>query len=141
MKNKWIELATFLLMAATVIAGFLTTTDVNMLPPEWRPYLPLVIGGIIMLKQLAYGVLDYLDDGLFNKSYKTPTSMLRALLLLPLCLFCSCQSMTPARTRALADVGLAVLESRGIVAPQDAHDIRLIANEVLPLQQPVTSSK
>ena len=79
MKNKWIELTTFLLMAATVTAGFLTTTDSNLLPPEWRPYLPL-----------AYGVLDYLDDGLMNKSYKTPTTFLKvlALLLLPLTLVC-----------------------------------------------------
>ena len=90
MKNKYIEIATFLLMAATVTAGFLTTTDSNLLPPEWRPYLPLAIAGIILLKQLAYGVLDYLDDGLMNKSYKTPTTFLKvlALLLLPLTLVC-----------------------------------------------------
>ena len=90
MKNKWIELTTFLLMAATVTAGFLTTTDSNLLPPEWRPYLPFAIAGIILLKQLAYGVLDYLDDGLMNKSYKTPTTFLKvlALLLLPLTLVC-----------------------------------------------------
>lgn len=90
MKNKWIELATFLLMTATVIAGFLTTTDVNLLPPEWRPYLPLAIGGIIILKQLAYGALDLLDDGLLNKSYKTPTTLLRvmAVLCFPFWLLC-----------------------------------------------------
>lgn len=62
------------------------------------------------------------------------------VLLCALCL-CSCSALTPERTRALAEVGLAVLESRGIVAPEDAKDIRLVANEVLPLQQPVTSSK
>jgi hypothetical protein len=90
MKNKYIEIATFLLMAATVTAGFLTTTDSNLLPPDWRPYLPFAIAGIILLKQLAYGVLDYLDDGIMNKSYKTPTTFLKALalLLLPLTLVC-----------------------------------------------------
>lgn len=90
MKNKYIEIATFLLMAATVTAGFLTTTDVSLFPAEWRPYLPLVIGGIILLKQLAYGVLDYLDDGLMNKSYKTPTTLLKVLL--PAMLLMSCTS-------------------------------------------------
>lgn len=90
MKNKYIEIATFLLMAATVTAGFLTTTDVSLFPAEWRPYLPLAIGGIILLKQLAYGVLDYLDDGLMNKSYKTPTTLLKVLL--PAMLLISCTS-------------------------------------------------
>ena len=90
MKNKWIELITFLLMAATVTAGFLTTTDVSLIPVEYRPYVPLAIGGIIVLKQIAYGVLDFLDDGIMNKSYKVPTTLLKvlALLLLPLTLLC-----------------------------------------------------
>lgn len=94
MKNKWIELITFLLMAATVTAGFLSTTDASLFPPEWRPYLPIVIGGIILLKQLAYGVLDLLDDGKLNKSYKPPTTLLKVLLilLLPACL-CQCASV------------------------------------------------
>ena len=82
MKNKYIELVTFLLMAATVVAGFLTTTDAALFPAEWRPYLPMVIGGIILLKQLAYGALDLLDDGKLNKSYKTPTTFLKVLALL-----------------------------------------------------------
>jgi len=67
---------------------------------------------------------------------------------LPLVLFCalclcSCSALTPERTRALAEVGLAVLESRGIVAPEDAKDIRLVANEIVPLNKavPVTSGK
>lgn len=77
MKNKWIEIITFILMLATILAGVLTMTDAALLPPEWRPWLPLVIGGIIMVKQLAYGVLDWLDDGLLNKSYKQPTTLLK----------------------------------------------------------------
>lgn len=99
MKNKYIEIATALLMAATVVAGFLTTTDQSLFPAEWRPYLPMVIGGIILVKQLAYGVLDLLDDGKLNKSYKTPTTLLKvlALLLLPLCL---CQCVTEQSTDA-----------------------------------------
>jgi hypothetical protein len=138
MKNKYIEIATFLLMTATVVFGFLSTVDAALFPPEWRPYLPLVIGTIIALKQLAYGFLDWLDDGEFNKSYKAPTTLLKALgLLLCLSCLCSCQSLTPDRTRALADVGLAILESRGHVAPQDAADIRLLGNTVLPLRAPV----
>ena len=90
MKNRYIELITFLLMAATVTAGFLTTSDAALFPAEWRPYLPLVIGGIILLKQLAYGALDLLDDGILNKSYKHPTTLLKvlAVLLLPLTLLC-----------------------------------------------------
>ena len=55
------------------------------------------------------------------------------VLLCALCL-CSCSALTPERTKALAEVGLAVLESRGIVTPKDADDIRLVANEVLPLR-------
>lgn len=64
------------------------------------------------------------------------------VLLCALCL-CSCSALTPERTRALAEVGLAVLESRGIVAPEDAKDIRLVANEIVPLNKAVavTSSK
>lgn len=92
MKNKWIEIFAALLMAATVIAGFLTTTDVALIPEEYRKYLPMIIGGIIVLKQLAYGALDYLDDGLLNKSYKTPSTLLKVLLclLLPVFLLSSC---------------------------------------------------
>lgn len=99
MKNKYIEITTALLMAATVIAGFLTTTDQSLFPAEWRPYLPMVIGGIILVKQLAYGALDLLDDGKLNKSYKPPTTLLKvlALLLLPLCL---CQCVTSESTDA-----------------------------------------
>lgn len=64
------------------------------------------------------------------------------VLLCALCL-CSCSALTPERTRALAEVGLAVLESRGIVAPEDAKDIRLVANEIVPLNKAVavTSGK
>jgi hypothetical protein len=64
------------------------------------------------------------------------------LPLVMLCFFClcSCETMTPERTRALADVGLAILESRGYVAPKDADDIRLLGNEVLPLRPPVALS-
>lgn len=112
MKNRWIELVTFLLMAATVIAGFLTTTDTTLLPAGWRPYLPLVIGGIILLKQLAYGILDFMDDGQLNKSYKAPTSLLRvlALMLLPMLLMSSCTTGTsgdPEMERAEAAVTIA----------------------------------
>lgn len=108
MKNKYIEIATFLLMAATVTAGFLTTTDVALFPAEWRPYLPMVIGGIILLKQMAYGVLDLLDDGKLNKSYKTPTTLLKvlALLLLPLCL-CQCVN-NQSTDRELANAQAAI---------------------------------
>jgi len=92
MKNKYIEIFAALLMAATVIAGFLTTTDVALIPEEYRKYLPMIIGGIIVLKQLAYGALDYLDDGLLNKSYRSPTTLLKVLLcvLLPAFLLSSC---------------------------------------------------
>lgn len=109
MKNKYIEIATFLLMAATVTAGFLTTVDASLFPAEWRPYLPLAIGGIIILKQLAYGVLDLLDDGKLNKSYKAPTTLLKALvwLLLPLWL---CQCVTEQSTNAELRRAQAVVE-------------------------------
>lgn len=114
MKNKWIELTTLLLMAATVTAGFLTTTDVSLLPIEWRPYLPLAIGGIIVLKQIAYGVLDFLDDGVMNKSYKTPTTLIKVMLclLLPAFLLASCateQSTDRELTWAKAGVEAAQL--------------------------------
>lgn len=61
------------------------------------------------------------------------------LPLILLCFFClcSCAAFTPERTRALADVGLAILESRGHIAPKDAADIRLLGNELLPLRAPV----
>jgi hypothetical protein len=79
-------------MAATVVAGFLTTTNAMLFPAEWRPYLPFAIAGIIMVKQLAYGVLDLLDDGKLNKSYKTPTTLLKVLL--PVMLLSACVSDT-----------------------------------------------
>lgn len=74
-----------------------------------------------------------------NGQMKLPLVLLCAFCLCS----CSCSALTPERTRALAEVGLAVLESRGIVAPQDAKDIRLVANEIVPLNKavPVTSGK
>jgi hypothetical protein len=58
--------------------------------------------------------------------------------LLMLCFLClsSCETMTPDRTRALADVGLAILESRGYIAPKDADDVRLLGNAVIPFKEP-----
>lgn len=99
MKNKWIELVTFLLMAATVTAGFLTTTDVALIPEEYRKYLPLAIGAIIVLKQLAYGLLDYLDDGIMNKSYKVPTTLLKVLVCLLILPGCVTDASTDAEIR------------------------------------------
>jgi hypothetical protein len=88
---------------------------------DWKQWLiPVLIAGL--------GAL--MPDPKSGGGSKLP------LLLLALCL-CSCETMTPERTRALADVGLAILESRGYVAPKDAADIRLLGNEVLPLRTPV----
>lgn len=143
MKNKWIELATFLLMTATVIAGFLTTTDVNLLPPEWLPYLPLAIGGITILKQLAYGALDLLDDGVLNKSYKTPTTLLRvmAVLCFPFWLLCCAgpNSTDKELARAVQSVEVAqfsfelaqVVYGARLTDPTTSPAERLVAQKII----------
>lgn len=90
---------------------------------DWKQWLiPVLIAGLGALMP---------DPKSGNGGMKLP--------LLMLCFFClcSCETMTPERTRALADVGLAILESRGYIAPKNAADIRLLGNEVLPLKAPV----
>lgn len=97
-------------------------------------------GDLTDWKQWLIPVLIALIGGLLPDPKSGNGGMRLPLLLCFLCL-CSCQSLTPERTKALADVGLAILESRGHIAPKDADDIRLLGNEVLPLRVPVTLSK
>lgn len=138
MKNKYIEITTFLLMAATVVAGFLTTTDVALIPEEYRKYLPIAIGGIIVLKQLLYGALDLMDDGQLNKSYQTPPISkifpALALLLLPLCL-CQCVNQDSTdRELALAKAGLEAARLTYDLAAI-SYSARAIDPEVNPVEK------
>jgi hypothetical protein len=87
-----------------------------------------------ILPTLIALIMALMPDPKSGNGMKLPLILLLGLCL---CCLCSCQSLTPERTRALADIGLTILESRGYVAPQDADDIRLLGNEVLPLRKPV----
>lgn len=91
MRNNWIEIPTIILMVATVVAGFLTAVDPTLVPPTIRPHLPTCVAAIIAIRQTSYMVLDYMDDGVLNKSYKPPTTLLKvlAIILLPIGL-CQC---------------------------------------------------
>jgi hypothetical protein len=89
---------------------------------DWKQWLiPVLIAGIGALMP---------DPKSGNGGMKLP------LILLCFFCLCSCETMTPDRTRALADVGVAILESRGYIAPKDADDIRLLGNAVIPLKGP-----
>lgn len=94
-------------------------------------------GDLTDWKQWLIPVLIALIGGLMPDPRSGNGGMKLPLLLLCFLCLCSCAALTPVRTRALADVGLAILESRGLVAPEDAADIRLLGNEVLPLRKPV----
>ncbi len=107
--------------AALVAVQTFTSTGGDL--TDWKQWLiPVLIAGLGALMP---------DPKSGNGGMKLPLIMLFALCL------CSCESLTPERTRALADVGLAILESRGHIAPKDADDIRLLGNTVLPLRAPV----
>jgi hypothetical protein len=84
MKNRTIEILSLVLVLATLLSGVLSLPELHVLPAEWLKYMPFLLGFIIAIKQFAYVVLDYLDDGLLNKSYKPPT-FLPVLLLGLLC--------------------------------------------------------
>lgn len=120
LKNWKTTLAGFVFAVLVALQTFASTGgDIT----DWKQWLiPALVAGIGALLP---------DPKSGNGGMKLP------LLLLCFFCLCSCQSLTPERTRALADIGLTILESRGYVAPQDADDIRLLGNEVLPLRKPV----
>jgi hypothetical protein len=70
MKNRFIELLAFAFGLLTTVAGFLTLPQIALLPESLQPYIGLALALVIVGKNGAYVILDFVDDGKLNKSYR-----------------------------------------------------------------------
>lgn len=75
MKSKIIEVIAFVLGLLTTVAGALTFPQVALLPQKYQPYIAFALAVVIVGKNGAYIVMDFLDDGLLNQSYKLPKGL------------------------------------------------------------------
>lgn len=94
MKNRIIELIAFMLGLLTTVAGILTLPQVAMLPKEWQPFIGLSLALVIVGKNGFYVVMDFLDDGQLNQSYKLPKNVPLWLLCGLALMLVSCAGMT-----------------------------------------------
>lgn len=98
MKNRFLETLSFILLGLTSLAGILTLPQAALLPEKWQPYL-VVAGGLVLWgKNGIYLVLDFMDDGKLNKSFKLP-GQVGMLLIAGLCLMCVPSCSTDAMGR------------------------------------------
>lgn len=91
MKDKLIHALSFLAKALSLVVGLKALPFLAMLPPESKPAL-LAIFIFALASTLKEGirlVLDFLDDGRLNNSYKIPL-MAFLICLLPAGLLTSC---------------------------------------------------
>lgn len=140
MKNKAIEIIAFILGLLTTVAGILTLPQVALLPKEWQPYIALGLALVIVGKNGAYVVMDFLDDGLLNQSYKLPKNV-QVWLLCGLALMLASCGTTPTGEKTFAgatgtqwfDIGKRVLIRE---APVVYGEVRQ-AREVTSAKEPV----
>lgn len=101
MKNRFVEMLAFILGLLTTVAGVLTLPQVALLPESLQPYVGLSLALIIVGKNGSYVVLDFLDNGKMDKSYRLPPGGLMMFLGLCLLTLPSC-STDPDGTRRFA---------------------------------------
>lgn len=119
MKNRTIEILAFLFGLLTTVAGVLTLPQIALLPESFQPYIGLSLALVIVGKNGFYVVLDFMDDGKLNKSWKHGGAAL--LLLAGVCLLTlpSC-STDPDGTKRFAGLSSAEWGQVGLQAGKGA---------------------
>jgi hypothetical protein len=102
MKNRVIETLAFLFGLLTTVAGVLTLPQVALLPESLQPYIGLCLALTIVGKNGAYVVLDWVDDGKLNKSYRHGVKLM-VLAGLLICLASCATRLDGTRTFAGLD--------------------------------------
>lgn len=78
MKNRTVETIAFIFGLLTALTGFLTLPQVALLPESFQPYVGFALAMVIVGKNGAYVVLDFLDNGKLDKSWKHGATILTA---------------------------------------------------------------
>ncbi len=140
MKNKAIEIIAFILGLLTTVAGILTLPQVALLPKEWQPIIGLCLALVIVGKNGAYLVMDFLDDGVLNQSYKLPKGLTVWLLCGLALMLTSCAGVTAFLASPLGRTAVVTAQALGKQLAK-ATEVRVLEQIIVKAESSMAALK
>lgn len=123
MKIRFVEILSFILILLTIAAGVLTLPEIQVLPEAWLKFVPFVLGSVLAFKNGIYIYLDWLDDGLINKSYNPPPKLgliVAACLCLGLVSCAGFDWQAAAKRAAIITAQMAIAKAEAAIVEEQA---------------------